>query len=148
MAKITITICIYIYEKIKFGDAIDKNGVKGINASKDTPVMLFHSKDDDVISLDNSLLIHKDEFVNPDRIKTVLLEDRWHDVTETLEARQYNQEQEEKFEKLIEEYGREEKIPQEVEKEYSNSIDKQKVNEIDLDVMKQIVDFYNEILEK
>ena len=67
---------IYIYEKIKFGDAIDKNGVKGINASKDTPVMLFHSKDDDVISLDNSLLIHKDEFVNPDRIKTVLLEDR------------------------------------------------------------------------
>ena len=38
--------------------------------------MLFHSKDDDVISLDNSLLIHKDEFVNPDRIKTVLLEDR------------------------------------------------------------------------
>lgn len=69
-------------------------------------------------------------------------------MTETLEARQYNQEQEEKFEKLIEEYGREEKIPQEVEKEYSNSIDKQKVNEIDLDVMKQIVDFYNEILEK
>ena len=37
---------------------------------------------------------------------------------------------------------------QEVEKEYFNSIDKQKVNEIDLDVMKQIVDFYNEILEK
>lgn len=69
-------------------------------------------------------------------------------MTETLEARQYNQEQEEKLEKLIEEYGGEEKIPQEVEKEYFNSIDKQKVNEIDLDVMKQIVDFYNEILEK
>ena len=49
-------------------------------------------------------------------------------MTETLEARQYNQEQEEKLEKLIEEYGGEEKIPQEVEKEYSNSIDKQKVN--------------------
>lgn len=54
----------YIYEKVKFGNNVDLNGFKGINNSN-CDILLLHSTDDSVISLDNSLLIHKDKYKNP-----------------------------------------------------------------------------------
>ena len=76
----------YIYEKIKFGNDVDKNGIKGINSAPNTPILLLHSKNDEVISLSNSLLAHTDEMVNPDRIKTILYEDKTHDVVKSYDA--------------------------------------------------------------
>ena len=72
----------YIYEKIKFGDAVDLNGIKGINNAPNTQILLLHSEDDPVISLKNSLLIHKDEYTNPERIHTIQYKDKGHDVVQ------------------------------------------------------------------
>ena len=116
----------YIYEKIKFGDDVDKNGIKGINSSPDTPILLLHSEDDDTISLNNSLLAHKDEMVNPDRIQTILYKDRTHDVVRTQEAIE--------FSKTLDENT-----------EYTKEVVKMS-HELDEDVMKSILDFYDSLL--
>lgn len=116
----------YIYEKIKFGDDVDKNGIRGINSAPDTPILLLHSEDDDTISLNNSLLAHKDEMVNPDRIQTILYKDRTHDVVRTQEAIE--------FSKTLDENT-----------EYTKEVVKMS-HELDEDVMKSILDFYDSLL--
>lgn len=116
----------YIYEKIKFGNDVDKNGIKGINSAPNTPILLMHSKNDEVISLSNSLLAHKDEMVNPNRIKTILYEDKTHDVVKTYDALT--------FSKTLDDNTVYTK----------NVIDK--CHELDENVMKSILDFYDSLL--
>lgn len=82
----------YVYEKVKFGNAVDLNGIKGINNSPDTEVLLLHSEDDPVISLENSLLIHKDQYVNPQRIHTIQYTNKGHDVVLTDTSTENNEE--------------------------------------------------------
>lgn len=52
----------------------------------------LHSKDDDTISLNNSLLAYKDKFVNPERIQTILYDNKSHDVVKSDEAIKYSEE--------------------------------------------------------
>ena len=72
----------YVYEKFKFGNSVDLNGIRGINNSPSTQVLLLHSEDDPVISLKNSLLIHKEEYLNPERIHTIKYQNKGHDVVQ------------------------------------------------------------------
>lgn len=137
---------VYLYEKIKFGDAIDLNGVKGINTSSDTRVLLLHSEDDPVISLENSLLVHKDEFVNPKRIKTILLKYKGHDVTRSEEAILYQEERKQEWNQIIEKYGKEADVPKEVVEKFKRSVNKEKNNELDETIMEEILAFYQESL--
>ncbi len=116
----------YIYEKIKFGNDVDKNGIKGVNSAPNTPILLMHSKNDEVISLSNSLLSHKDEMVNPDRIQTILYEDKTHDVVKTYDAIELS------------------KTLDDNTVYTKNVIDK--CHELDENVMKSILDFYDSLL--
>ena len=116
----------YIYEKIKFGNDVDKNGIKGINSAPNTPILLLHSKNDEVISLSNSLLAHTDEMVNPDRIKTILYEDKTHDVVKSYDAIELS--------KTLDDNTT-----------YTKDIIK-KSHELDENVMKSILDFYDSLL--
>ena len=116
----------YIYEKIKFGNDVDKNGIKGINSAPNTPILLLHSKNDEVISLSNSLLAHTDEMVNPDRIKTILYEDKTHDVVKSYDAIELS--------KTLDENT-----------VYTKDII-DKCHELDESVMKSILDFYDTLL--
>lgn len=135
----------YLYEKIKFGNAVDENGVKGIkNTSAD--VLLLHSKDDETISLKNSLLIHKNEFGS--NIETILYDNKTHDVVKSDASIAYHKELDKKLEDLIQEYGSKEKIPNDILTNYYESIDKKLYNELDENVMETIVAFYNQALEK
>ena len=116
----------YVYEKIKFGDAVDKNGIKGINSAPNTPILLLHSEDDGTISLSNSLLAHKDEMINPDKIQTILYKDKTHDVVKTYEAIEYS--------KTLDENT-----------VYTKDV-VEKSHELDEDVMKSILDFYDSLV--
>ena len=116
----------YVYEKIKFGDAVDKNGIKGINSAPNTPILLLHSEDDGTISLSNSLLAHKDEMINPDRIQTILYKDKTHDVVKTHAAIEYS--------KTLDENT-----------VYTKDV-VEKSHELDEDVMKSILDFYDSLV--
>lgn len=116
----------YIYEKIKFGDDVDKNGIRGINSAPNTPILLLHSEDDNTISLSNSLLAHKDEMVNPNRIQTILYKDKTHDVVKTHEAIEFSNTLDENT-------------------EYTKEVI-EKSHELDEDVMKSILDFYDSLV--
>lgn len=116
----------YIYEKIKFGNDVDKNGIKGINSAPNTPILLLHSKDDEVISLSNSLLAYKDEMVNSNRIQTILYEDKTHDVVKSYDALE--------FSKTLDENT-----------VYTKDVI-DKCHELDESVMKSILDFYDSLL--
>lgn len=116
----------YIYEKIKFGNDVDKNGIKGINSAPNTPILLLHSKNDEVISLSNSLLAYKDEMVNPNRIQTILYEDKTHDVVKSYDALE--------FSKTLDENT-----------VYTKDVI-DKSHELDENVMKSILDFYDSLL--
>ena len=116
----------YIYEKIKFGSEVDKNGIKGINSAPNTPILLLHSKNDEVISLSNSLLAHTDEMVNPDRIKTILYEDKTHDVVKSYDAIELS--------KTLDDNT-----------VYTKDVIN-KCHELDENVMKSILDFYDSLL--
>lgn len=116
----------YIYEKIKFGNDVDKNGIKGINSAPNTPILLLHSKNDEVISLSNSLLAYKDEMVNPNRIQTILYEDKTHDVVKSYDALE--------FSKTLDENT-----------VYTKDII-DKCHELDENAMKSILDFYDSLL--
>ena len=116
----------YIYEKIKFGSSIDDNGIKGINHSKDTSILLLHSKDDDTISLNNSLLAYKDKFVNPERIQTILYDNKTHDVVKSDEAIKYSEELSE-------------------DTVYTQDVIN-KMHELDENVMQSILNFYDSLL--
>ena len=86
----------------------------------------MHSKNDEVISLSNSLLSHKDEMVNPDRIQTILYEDKTHDVVKTYDAIELS------------------KTLDDNTVYTKNVIDK--CHELDENVMKSILDFYDSLL--
>ena len=116
----------YIYEKIKFGNDVDKNGIKGINSAPNTPILLLHSKNDEVISLSNSLLAYKDEMVNPNRIQTILYEDKTHDVVKSSDAIELS------------------KTLDDNTVYTKDVIDKS--HELDENVMKSILDFYDSLL--
>ena len=116
----------YIYEKIKFGNDVDKNGIKGINSAPNTPILLLHSKNDEVISLSNSLLAYKDEMVNPNRIQTILYEDKTHDVVKSYDAIE--------FSKTLDDNT-----------VYTKDVI-DKCHELDENVMKSILDFYDSLL--
>lgn len=116
----------YIYEKIKFGSSVDDNGIKGINHYKDTPILLLHSKDDDTISLNNSLLAYKDKFVNPERIQTILYDNKTHDVVKSDEAIKYSEELSE-------------------DTVYTQDVIN-KMHELDENVMQSILNFYDSLL--
>lgn len=106
---------VYLYEKAYFGEAVDLNGIKGINNSE-APILLLHSQDDPVISVSNSLYIHKDEYTHPERITAILYQDKGHDVVQSNASINYT------------------------------GTDKEKINELDETVMKQILDFYDKQL--
>lgn len=114
----------YIYEKCKFGNAVDLNGIKGINQST-CPILLLHSKDDTVISLKNSLLIHKEEYTNSDRIQTILYEDKTHDVVASYDSLTYRKNLQE-----------------------DTVVDKEVFHQLDERVMKSIVEFFDRCISK
>lgn len=134
---------VYVYEKIKFGNAVDLNGVKGINHST-CPILLLHSKDDGVISLNNSLLIHKEEYTNSDRIKTILYEDKTHDVVISYDTLAYEETLDKTLKNLKSQYNN--AIPEDILQQYDTTIDKALLHQLDLDVMQSILDFYEQCI--
>lgn len=136
----------YIYEKVKFGNNVDKNGIKGIDGTN-ADVLLLHSKDDEVISLENSLLIHKDTFKSKDHVQTILYDAKTHDVVKSDANLKYHKQLDNELQNFKETYGCLENIPKDILDNYYMQIDKETYNELDETVMKQILDFLSSSIE-
>lgn len=136
---------VYFYEKMKFGSIVDNNGVKGINNST-CPILLLHSEDDEVIGIPNSLLTHKEEYSQPERIQTKLYTNKTHDVVKSDAAIAYSNKLEQEMHSLIKQYGSKKEIPEDILNNYENSKDKNLLHELDTAIMNDILQFFNTCL--
>lgn len=68
-----------VYEFLKFGKYTNATAVKGIN-SVDSPIMIMHSYDDEVVPYVVSISNYKDEIKNPNVVFKIY-EDRNHNIT-------------------------------------------------------------------
>ncbi len=68
------------YERCLFGENSYLNGVDGLKSSN-APVMIIHSKDDNVVSFDNNYLYYKTQFYNDDRFTFIEYTNAGHKLT-------------------------------------------------------------------
>lgn len=135
---------VHIYERIKFGDSAYLDGIRGINNAPSVPILLLHSQDDDIISLDNSLIMDTNIMLNPARLKTVLYKDKSNDVVKSYDSISYSKELGQEYNELLSQYDN--NIPEDVLSSFYSNQDITKLYSLDYDVMNSILDFYNELV--
>ena len=135
---------VYIYERILFGDSAYLDGIRGINNAPSVPIFLLHSQDDEVISLDNSLIANTNMMLNPSRLKTVLYVDKSDDVVKSYDSIDYSSKLRQEYNELMSQYNN--IIPQDVLSSFYSNQDISRLYDLDYDVMNSILDFFNELV--
>lgn len=79
---------IALYERVKFGNAVDNTGVRALQNTS-AKVLIQHSDDDPTISLAHSLYASRGEYAGNDNVKTELLHGLGHNVVPSAAARAY-----------------------------------------------------------
>lgn len=134
---------IYIYQKAIFGETFDMTAVDGIN-NTDTPVLLIHGSEDQVISIDGAAtMAQRDEITNPNVQYKICDKERQNDHNRLfldINAIKYIDEQNEAYAEVYEQYEGE--IPEEIRAEFYTQVDKDKVNVLDEEFMQDVLTFY------
>ncbi len=138
---------LWAYQKLMYGDTAFLSAVDGINHS-DTPVMIIHGDQDASVSYHGSgIIAHRDRITNPKVIYHTCSAQYRNDhknlfVSET--AYQYRKEMKEEYRLLQTKYHK--KIPSEIMTGYYDAIDKKKASELDISLMNEINQFYENTL--
>ncbi len=131
---------IWIYQKLLFGGASNLSAVEGIN-SVDTPVLIIHGTDDEVIAFDGpSIIAHQDEITNPNVEYMVIEEEsRNHhsDLWKTRDSEMYIAEVEMELEMLSVN-----KASEDERREWYETIDREKTSELDDVFMHDVYTFF------
>ncbi len=134
---------IYLYQRMLFGEKLDFTAVRGINRT-DTPVLLIHGTEDQVISLTGSAtMARRDEITNPNVEYKLCDSERQNghnNLLYALDALDYMDELNTEYDKLYEEYN--EDIPDEVKRAFYDGVDKLRVEARDPEFMRDVLDFY------
>lgn len=138
---------LWLNNKLIFGENANLSAVSSINSS-DTPVMIIHGKTDETVEYNGaSIISHKDEITNPN-VKYKIIDGKYsghNSLYMTREAFDYSEELTESHEELTREYDG--KIPQNIEKEFFDSIDKKLVSGLSEEFMNDVNEFYLSVLE-
>lgn len=140
-----------IVNKMKFGKEAIDSSIEVLKSTDDTiSVLLSHGEEDSTCNIENSMIVNSEEnFKDKENIKTVMFEEKNHNVYQTIESEKYLNE----VFKTIEEYKKELKKDsknKEIEeklKTYYENIDYKKITEEDPDVMETIIEFFNNTLD-
>ncbi len=138
----------WLNNKLLFGEKANNTAVDGINATN-TPVMIIHGTGDETIKYNGaSIIAHRDEITNPNVIyRTVDNEQNGHNgMNYSKEAYTYIKELNKKGDELEKQYDGD--TPDEVIKEFYDSIDKVKTSELSEDFMGEINEFYLKAIEE
>jgi len=142
---------IWMYNKVLFGAASNLSAAKGIS-SVDTPVLVIHGKEDEVISCDGaSIMAHRDEISNPNAVFLT-----WDEAGKcghnnlfmSQEAADYAAELEKQMELMRREYGSEEEIPQDVLRGWYSLVDRRQASQLDATFMQNAYQFFENAVEK
>lgn len=141
-----ITPYLYFYEKIKFGRNADNTAEKGIKNAKAEILILYGAKDN-IISRENSIY-HIVKDYKQKNVTVILYQEKEHDVVLSDEALCYLKNKKAEEAALINKYNGKSNIPKEVMDAYINSVDRMKIRQLDENVMKNIIDFYDAVIKK
>lgn len=131
------------YEKETFGDYASMSVLDGL-AATEAGIMIIHSTDDDMIPIENSYERYYECFSSNERFEFIRFENRGHNyIFSSEKAEQYKIEYNTAAQKWLEGIGAE-NLTEEMRAEYyENNFDKHKGYELDDELMKQLLDFYD-----
>ncbi len=134
---------IWLYQKYIFGGASNLSAVKGIN-NTDTPVLLIHGTDDQVVSYeDASIIAHEEELTNENVTCSSYGDDGKNDhdnLTLSEEALAYKKEINIEYAYLLAQYAGD--IPDSAMAEWYETIDLEKLTQLDEVFMREIYEFF------
>lgn len=137
---------IWIYQKLLFGGASNLSAVDGIN-SVDTPVLIIHGTEDEVIAFDGpSIIAHQDEITNPNVVYLTIEEEgknHHSDLWKSADSLQYIAEVEMDRELLHVNKASEEEL-----REWYETIDREKTSELDDAFMHDVHTFFKDAVKK
>lgn len=138
---------LWAYQSLLFRKAASMTAVDGINSS-DTPVMIIHGDEDDVILYEGaSIISHKDEITNPNVIfKTCSEVDHngHNNLFASVAAMEYINGINEEYLELYNQYNGE--IPDEIRAKFYEGIDRYLTEDLDAEFIDDINEFFKAAL--
>lgn len=133
---------ISLYEKLKFGKYSSYTCIDGFE-NTNAGVMVIHSSDDEMISQEMSFDVFYNIYKNDSRFSFVKYDDRGHDyVFYSADAREFRDEFNLKFDEYLN--SLDEEFTAEIKESYFNeNLDKKLLFDLDLELMNNIVKFYD-----
>lgn len=138
----------WLNNKLLFGSEANVSAVDSIN-STDTPVMIIHGNGDETVKYDGaSIIAQKENITNPNVVyKTIEGETNGHNsLFYTAEAVRYQNEINDAYAELEEKYSGD--IPEDIDRQFKESIDKEKTSELSDELTVSIDEFYMNSLNK
>lgn len=137
----------WIYNKWLFGGYSDLSAIDGINNS-DTPVLIIHGNEDAMISYDRSSIISKrNKIVNPNVEYITYSEQGINGHSSIFNSKnsvEYIEKINKDYEQLFDKYNGE--IPDSEIENYYASVDREKVNAVNDEMLNSINEFYEKYL--
>ena len=141
---------VWLYQKFLFGGASNLSATEGIN-SVETPVLVIHGTEDEVISYDGaSIIAHRDEITNPNAVFMTCDtagQNGHNSLFRSKSANKYIEMLEADFAELADEYENERDIPEDVLKGWYGVADRELASELDEVFMQDVYEFFKESLK-
>lgn len=138
---------IWLTLRASFGDKMNLTAVNGINRSPHTAVMIIQGDLDDFVGFDGPCIYANRMWMKRTDVVYVLLEGRGHGdlmLDPGEERLNYKKKVDEEYEQLTGQY--EGNIPDEVEKAWNDTLDKELLSRLDEELFADIVAFYEEAI--
>ena len=140
---------LYAYQAMKFGTDMTSQKASDAISESTTPTLIIQGTEDTVTPANTcSIYAHKDEIENPNVKYLVYSEELQNGHTNLLYSKNaviYSESVDEEYDVLNDKYP--EGIPENVAEEFYNSIDSEKANEANLDLIKNINNFFENALK-
>lgn len=133
---------IWLNNKLTFGSKANISAVNSINSS-DAHVMIIHGTGDDVVKFNGaSIISNKDEITNPNVVYKEMdgKLNGHNNIFMTEEGEEYLEELNKEYDKLDKQYNGD--IPQDIEKDFYDKIDKHLTSQLSEQFMSDVNDFY------
>lgn len=139
---------LWLYQRILFGKAASLNAVDAINGS-DIPVLIIHGTEDELVDYKGCSIISKiDDIINPHiRVQSISESERngHNNIFRSDAAIDYINEINIEYRELFDSYKQ--NIPYEVNQDFYSRIDRNLAQDLNLDLMGGIQEFYLECLK-
>lgn len=139
---------IWLVLRTTFGDRMNDTAADGINRAVDTKVMIVQGDKDNFVGYDGPCIYNNRAKITNPETKFVLLEGREHSdlmMDYSEERLDYMKKIDEEYEQLRKQYNN--KVPDEVKKEWNDAIDKELTSRLNEELFADIVEFYGNAIE-